>query len=78
MKEVILSNDNNEKLKIDNNIEDDGIIPHIEIFMTDFNAKVINNKTDCHSGKQKHAQSDKVLFVGKKEISKGYGNVGKP
>lgn len=38
--------ENKAEFIIDNNIEDDGTIPHIEIFMTDFNAKVINNKTD--------------------------------
>lgn len=29
-----------------NNMEDDGTIPHIHLFMTDFDVKVINNKTD--------------------------------
>ena len=29
-----------------NNMEDDGTIPHIYLFMTDFYVKVINNKTD--------------------------------
>lgn len=38
--------ENKAEFIIDNNMEDDGTIPHIEIFMTDFNAKVINNKTD--------------------------------
>ena len=38
--------ENKAEFIIDNNIEDDGTIPHIEIFMTDFNAKVINSKTD--------------------------------
>ena len=36
--------DYEEKARID--MEDDGTIPHIHLFMTDFNAKVINNKTD--------------------------------
>lgn len=38
--------ENKAEFIIDNNMEDDGTIPHIEIFMTDFDAKVINNKTD--------------------------------
>lgn len=31
---------------IDNNIIDDGLIPHINLFMTDFKVKIINNKKD--------------------------------
>lgn len=38
--------ENKAELIIDNNMEDDGTIPYIHLFMTDFNAKVINNKTD--------------------------------
>ena len=38
--------ENKAEFIIDNNMEDDGTIPQIEIFMTDFDAKVINNKTD--------------------------------
>lgn len=38
--------ENKAEFIIDNNMEDDGTIPHIHLFMTDFNAKVINNKTD--------------------------------
>ena len=38
--------ENKAEFIIDNNMEDDGTIPHIQLFMTDFNAKVINNKTD--------------------------------
>lgn len=38
--------ENKAEFIIDNNMEDDGTIPHIEIFMTDFDVKVINNKTD--------------------------------
>ena len=38
--------ENKAEFIIDNNMEDDRTIPHIEIFMTDFDAKVINNKTD--------------------------------
>ncbi len=38
--------ENKAEFIIDNNMEDDGTIPHIKIFMTDFDVKVINNKTD--------------------------------
>lgn len=38
--------ENKAEFIIDNNMKDDGTIPHIHLFMTDFNAKVINNKTD--------------------------------
>ena len=38
--------ENKAEFAIDNNIEDDETIPHIELFMTDFNVKVIDNKTD--------------------------------
>jgi len=38
--------ENKAEFIIDNNMEDDGTIPHIELFMTDFNVKVVNNKTD--------------------------------
>lgn len=38
--------ENKAEFIIDNNMEDDGTIPQIEIFMTDFDVKVINNKTD--------------------------------
>lgn len=38
--------DNKAELIIDNNMEDDGTIPHIHLFMTDFNAKVVKSKTD--------------------------------
>lgn len=38
--------ENKAEFIIDNNMEDDGTIPYIHLFMTDFNAKVINNKTD--------------------------------
>lgn len=38
--------ENKAEFIIDNNMEDDGTIPHIEIFMTDFNVKVINNKIE--------------------------------
>lgn len=37
---------NKAEFIIYNNIDDDETIPHIDLFMTDFNAKVINNKTD--------------------------------
>lgn len=38
--------ENKAELIIDNNMEDDGTIPHIHLFMTDFNAKVVKSKTD--------------------------------
>lgn len=38
--------ENKAEFIIENNMEDDGTIPHIQLFMTDFNAKVINNKID--------------------------------
>ena len=38
--------ENKAEFIINNNMEDDGTIPHIHLFMTDFNVKVINNKTD--------------------------------
>ena len=39
---------------------------------------IINDKSDGHSGKQENTEPDKILLIRKKEISKGYGNVGKP
>lgn len=39
--------ENKAELNIENNIDDDdGLIPRISLFMTDFNAKVVNNKKD--------------------------------
>lgn len=38
--------ENKAELIIDNNIEDNGLIPYINLFMTDFKVRVINNKKD--------------------------------
>lgn len=38
--------ENKAELIIDNNIADDELIPHINLFMTDFQAKVTRNKED--------------------------------
>lgn len=38
--------ENKAELIIDNNIEDDGLILCIYLFMTSFNVKVVNNKKD--------------------------------
>lgn len=40
--------ENKAELFIDNNIEDDGTIPHINLFMTDFNVKVSKNKDEVN------------------------------
>lgn len=38
--------ENKAELIIENNIDDNGLIPRVSLFMTDFNAKVVNNKKD--------------------------------
>lgn len=38
--------ENKAEFIIDNNMHDDGTIHHIQLFITDFTAKVTNNKTD--------------------------------
>lgn len=42
---------NKAEFIIDNNMYDDGTIPHIHLFMTDFNTKVINNNVEFYYSK---------------------------
>ena len=42
---------NKAEFIIDNNMEDNETIPHIHLFMTNFNAKIINNNVECYYSK---------------------------
>ena len=55
--------ENKAEFIIDNNMEDDGTIPHIHLFMTDFNAKVINNKIDVEFYYSKDVLNEKNISI---------------